>query len=132
VPPRKTTAKGKAKSIQAESNKRGNKSYASIQNAKTLRQATRHGTAWTDDDVEILVSHIEADKKTLDMAFALKRTFYSAQVARSHTAWAMRHQRVIIGHFVPEKKKATATKPHAGRGGAKVKDELATRRRKRA
>lgn len=81
-------------------------------NAKTKKQAYKAGTVWTDDDVSTLVSMIEADATTFDMAMATNRTYYGASYARSHVAFAMRHQRVIMGHIAPARrsgKKATAS-----------------------
>lgn len=83
----------RAKSIQAESDSRGHKkSHVAQLNDRTLKTAARHGMKWSDDDVEVLVAMIEADDTTFDMAIRLERSYYSAQVARSHVGFIMRHQ----------------------------------------
>lgn len=89
VAPKKGT---RPKSIQAESNARGHKSHVAQLNDKTLKTAARHGLRWDDEDVELLVGMIEADSTTFDMAVRLQRSYYSAQVARSHVGFVMRHK----------------------------------------
>ena len=92
----KTTAV-RAKSIQAEPGRgRGHKSHVAKLNDKTRQTAYRHGMKWTDDEVEVLVAMIESDETTFDMAIRLERTYYSAQLARSHAGFALRHQNVLL------------------------------------
>lgn len=79
-----------AKSIQAES-KRSGRSYIASLNDETRKHAYNHGIGWSDDDVGTLLNLIDKDETTYTMALALGRTFYSAQVARSHVAFASRH-----------------------------------------
>ncbi len=83
-----------AKSIQAEA-KRSGRSYIASLNDETRKHAYNHGIGWTDDDVSTLLNLIESDKTTYEMAIKLGRTFYSAQVARSHAAFASRHANVF-------------------------------------
>lgn len=98
APPTKSVAKHApkarapraAKSIQAES-KRSGRSYISSLNDETRKHAYNHGIGWSDDDVITLLTLIEGDKTTYEMALKLGRTFYAAQVARSHAAFISRH-----------------------------------------
>lgn len=89
-------------------------------NAKTKRNAYKSGTAWDDDDVAVLVSGIEKDATSYEMALDLNRTLYGIMNARAHVAFAMRHQRVIVGHFAPPRKVAKPTPP-ASKAKAKAK-----------
>lgn len=90
---KRVAKKAQPKSIQAEANTRGHKrSHVAQLNDRTLKTASRHGLRWDDEDVELLVGMIEADETTFDMAIRLQRSFYSAQVARSHVGFIMRHQ----------------------------------------
>lgn len=90
---KRVVKKAQPKSIQAEANTRGHKrSHVAQLNDRTLQTATRHGLRWDDEDVELLVGMIEEDTTTFDMAVRLQRSFYSAQVARSHIGFVMRHQ----------------------------------------
>lgn len=82
----------RTKSIQAEAKKTSGKSHVAKLNDRTLKTAARHGMKWSDDDVEVLVAMIEGDETTFDMAIRLERSYYSAQVARSHVGFIMRHQ----------------------------------------
>ena len=68
--------------------------YARL-NDETKKHAYNHGIAWSDDDVSMLLNLIDKDETTYQMAMALGRTFYAAQVARSHVAFASRHARVF-------------------------------------
>lgn len=88
-------SKTRLRSIQGEGGRRrkaGHKSHVAKLNDQAMAKATRHGLSWDDEDVELLVRMIDADEKTLDMALALGRSFYAAQVARSHVGFIMRHQ----------------------------------------
>ena len=85
------------KSIQAEAKRTSGKSHVAKLNDRTLRTASRKGLAWNDDEVAILVTMIEEDKTTYEMALATNRTYYGAQVARSHVGFAMRHETAIWG-----------------------------------
>lgn len=64
---------------------------------KTLRKATRQGTAWTDDDVSRLVTGIKRDETSVEIAFALERTYYGVMGARAHVRFAMDHIDAIVG-----------------------------------
>jgi hypothetical protein len=86
----------KAVSIQAEARKYG-KSVAAYLNEKSKKGAFNVGSVWSDDDVSMLVSMIEHDDTTFDMATRLGRTYYGAQNARAHVAFALRHETAIWG-----------------------------------
>jgi hypothetical protein len=83
-------------SIQAEARKHG-KSVAAYLNEKSRRGAFNAGVVWSDDDVSTLISMIEHDDTTFDMATRLGRTYYGAMHARSHVAFALRHETAIWG-----------------------------------
>lgn len=84
------------KSIQAEpSRSRGNKSSSAAAQTKTLRKAHRLGIAWDDYEVERLVTGIQRDETTLEMALAIGRSYYGVQGARAHVAFALRHSNAI-------------------------------------
>lgn len=83
-----------AKSIQAES-KRSGRSYIASLNDETRKHAYNHGIGWSDDDVGTLLTLIDKDETTYTMAIALGRTFYAAQVARSHAGFVSRHAAVF-------------------------------------
>lgn len=105
-------------SIQGESKakRRGRpqKSYGARLNDKTMQTAARHGMKWDDEDVEQLVGMIQSDEKTFDMAIRLQRSFYSAQVARSHVGFIMRHKaafdRAMAAVAKPAKRTRKASK----------------------
>lgn len=86
-----TKRASKPQSIQGSGHKSGQKSHVAQLNEKTLKTAARHGMKWDDEDVERLVGMIEDDHTTFDMAVSLQRSYYSAQVARSHVGFIMRH-----------------------------------------
>jgi hypothetical protein len=83
-------------SIQAEARKRG-KSINAYLNDKSKKTAFNAGVVWSDDDVSALVSMIENDERTFDMAIHLGRTYYGAMNARAHVGFALRHQNAIWG-----------------------------------
>lgn len=92
---RKST--GKVHSIQGEPRRnRSQRSRISQLNDKCLANAHRHGMKWEDNEVEVLVNLIDKDSTTYDMAMKLGRSYYSAQVARSHVGFAMRHENAIF------------------------------------
>jgi hypothetical protein len=84
------------RSIQAEARKHG-KSVAAYLNAKSRKGAFNAGAVWSDDDVATIVAMIAADDTTFDMATRLGRTYYGAQNARAHIAFALRHETAIWG-----------------------------------
>jgi hypothetical protein len=86
----------KTRSIQGNGRKRSGKSHVSQLNEKCLANAHRHGLKWEDDEVSVLVNMIEDDKTTFDMAMKLGRSYYSAQIARSHVGFALRHENAIF------------------------------------
>jgi hypothetical protein len=77
-------------------------------NAKTRKNAFRSGMAWDGDEVSKLVSGIERDKTSYEMALDLNRTLYGVMNARAHVAFAMRWQHVIAGHHAPARRVATS------------------------
>jgi hypothetical protein len=86
----------KAVSIQAEARKYG-KSVAAYLNEKSRKGAFNAGAIWSDDDVSTIVSMIEHDDTTFDMATRLGRTYYGATYARAHISFALRHETAIWG-----------------------------------
>lgn len=94
---RKRQPVSKIVSIQAK--RKGGGSYIAQLNEETKRHAINSGLPWDDDDVSTLASMIARDAKTFDIAMALGRTFYSAQYARAHVSFAMRHARILKGYM---------------------------------
>lgn len=90
-------------SIQAEARKRG-KSVSAYLNDKAKKGAFNVGAVWSDDDVATIVAMIDHDDTTFDMAIRLGRTYYGAQNARSHIAFAMRHWDVIDAAMLRDSK----------------------------
>ena len=82
------------KSVQADP-KKGFKSSTARLPAETLKKAHRNGLAWEDSEVEVLVKMIQDDDTTFDMALSLGRSYYSAQYARSHVGFALRHASIF-------------------------------------
>lgn len=82
------------KSIQADRRIRDLRGTAKLQ-AKTLDNAYNHGAVWSNDEVSVLVSAIQKDETTFDMAMRLGRSYYSVQGARAHIRFAMDHIDVI-------------------------------------
>lgn len=86
----------RAKSIQAERNKRGHKrSHVAQLNDRTLANAYNHGLPWVDSDVETLANLIAKNSSTFDMAMSLGRSYYSTQYARAHISFALRHAKTF-------------------------------------
>lgn len=88
----------KVVSIQAatgRSQKSSGRSHVARLNDETKKHAYNHGMPWSDDEVSTLLNLIDRDQTTYDMALATGRTYYAAQYARAHAAFAQRHARVF-------------------------------------
>ena len=88
-------ARKSAKVVSIQAKPKAGGSYIAQLNEHTKKHAFNSGLPWDDDDVSTLASMISRDEKTFDIAMALGRTFYSAQYARAHISFAMRHASVI-------------------------------------
>ena len=96
---RKRQPQPSAKVVSIQAKRKGGGSYISRLNDETKKHAINAGLQWDSDDVAKLARMIAKDATTFDIAMALGRTFYSAQNARAHVGFAMRHARVLKGYM---------------------------------
>lgn len=97
--------KNHLKSVQAETDSRSYKTRTAQLNAKTRLHATRVGVAWDGDEVARMVSWIEADRSSYDMAMDLGRTLFGAQAKREAIRFCLSHEEAIWGDRLKKRRR---------------------------